>query len=245
MARLHRAGDAAGVRPVSVRDEREEPPAAGRTAAVRGSTVRLYPSLGSERCRLRPRDRRGVFPFHSVGSNNFFLAKCKGGERIVTAELSDAPYRRKCGDYGGERKDGRPCELPPAHGRKDADTGRCSLHVDQGPPRGAVVGSIGEPDGGFTPPPGHLSDMAADIWREVVARYLVEIEGLPLLEKALTQYDRARQARREIEENGLTWTNPDSGAVHVNPAVKVERDATKAFRLAWKELALDIETEDL
>lgn len=161
------------------------------------------------------------------------------------SEIRDAPYRRTCGGYGGVREDGQPCELPPAHGREGVEKGRCAHHQGQGPPPGAVVGSIGEPDGGFTPPPDHLSPMAADIWREVVAVYLVDIEGLPMLEKALTQYDRARQARQEIEANGLTWTNPDSGAVHVNPAVKVERDAIKAFRLAWKELDLDIEAGSL
>lgn len=161
----------------------------------------------------------------------------------MTAFASDRPYRQTCGDYGGLREDGRPCQRPPGWGRDGADEGRCETHNDGGDAGGAVVGSIGEDDHGPTPPPDHLSEKAAGIWREVVGAYVLEIEGLPLLEKALTQYDRAVEARREIEEEGLTWTNPDSGAVHVNPAVKVERDATKAFRLAWKELDLDLDPE--
>lgn len=160
----------------------------------------------------------------------------------MSAVATDAPYRSTCGDYGGRREDDRPCELPAGHGREDAETGRCFHHPTPGPAGGGVVGSIGE-EHGPTPPPDHLSEKAAAIWREVVTTYVVEIEGLPLLEQALTQYDRAAQARREIEREGLTWTNPDSGAVHVNPAVKAERDATKAFRLAWKALDLDIDTE--
>lgn len=162
----------------------------------------------------------------------------------MTQPATDRPYRTTCGDYGGRRVDGSPCRRPPAWGREDADEGRCKDHPPPGDARGAIVGTIGD-DHGPTPPPAHLSEKAAGIWEEVVSTYVVEIEGLPLLETALTQYDRALEARQEIEETGLTWTNADSGARHVNPAVKAERDATKAFRLAWTALDLDLNPEAL
>ena len=160
----------------------------------------------------------------------------------MQAARTDSPYRSSCGDYGGVREDGRACERAAAWGVEGEDVGRCKHHRSGG--EGTVVGHIGEPEHGFTPAPDHLSVKAAAIWDEVVANYVVEIEGLPLLETALTQYDRAEQARAEIEASGLTWTNSQSGAVHVNPAAKVERDAAKAFRLAWKALDLDFDVGD-
>lgn len=160
----------------------------------------------------------------------------------MRAAQTDAPYRSRCGDYGGIRDDGRPCERAPAWGVEGEDVGRCTHHRSD--VEGEVVGHIGAPEHGYTPAPDHLSDRASAIWDQIVANYVVEIEGLPLLETALTQYDRAAQARNEIEASGLSWTNPDSGAVHVNPAAKVERDASKAFRLAWKALDLDFEVGD-
>lgn len=142
----------------------------------------------------------------------------------------------RCGDHGGRTKAGAPCGKPAGWGRDDA-TGRCRLHA-----RSVKDVRPGVNNGDSLPePPGHLSPESAELWRQTVERYWFGIEGLPLLENALTALDRAREARRDIEENGIRWTNPDSGAVHVNPSVRVERDALKEFRLTWMKLDLPIE----
>lgn len=142
----------------------------------------------------------------------------------------------RCGDHGGRTKAGEPCGKPEAWGR-DAETGRCRLHATD------VKGTRRPTNGGddLPPAPHHLSDASAALWRRVVDRYVIgAAEGLPLLENALTALDRARQAREDIAANGIRWTNQDSGAVHVNPAVRVERDALKEFRITWAQLELPV-----
>lgn len=65
-------------------------------------------------------------------------------------------------------------------------------------------------------------------------------EGYPVLEAALTARDRAAEARQSIEEKGALFVNRKTGTPHANPMLTVERNALREFRLAWKQLDLDI-----
>lgn len=141
-----------------------------------------------------------------------------------------------CGDQGGQTKAGSPCGKPAGWGR-DENTGRCRLHARRVKDARPAVSNGDE----LPEPPDHLTAESARLWRQTVRKYVFGLEGLPLLENALTALDRAREARHDIAANGIRWTNPDSGAVHVNPSVRVERDAMKEFRLTWKNLDLPIE----
>lgn len=133
-----------------------------------------------------------------------------------------------CGDAGGRTKAGAPCSRPAGWGTPRPD-GPCKAHRD------AVEAARGE-----RPPPSHLSAESAEIWREVTSAYVFGVEGLPILEAALTARDRAADARRSIEEQGTMFVNRKTGMPHRNPMVGVERDALREFRLAWQSLDLDI-----
>ena len=89
------------------------------------------------------------------------------------------------------------------------------------------------------PPPKHLAPESAALWREITGTYLFGVEGFPILEAALEARDRAREARRELERTGLLFVS-ESSTPHLNPLAKVERDAMREFRLAWKQLNLDV-----
>ncbi len=130
-----------------------------------------------------------------------------------------------CGDAGGRTKTGEPCSRPAGWGRV-AGGGKCVDHD------------------GSRRPPSHLSADSAELWREVTDAYVFAVEGYPVLETALTALDRARQARQEIEKAGLLFVNEATGTPHSNPMLRVERDAQKEFRLAWKQLDLNISPED-
>ena len=144
--------------------------------------------------------------------------------RLVTGDESP----RQCGHYGGVTRSGQPCRRPAGWGLETAD-GPCSEHVH--------TAAVPE---GVRPPPAHLSNDSAALWREVTSLYQFGPEGYPILEHALEARDRARDAREEIARVGVLFVNRDSGVAHANPLLRVERDSWTAFRLAWKQLDLDI-----
>ena len=140
--------------------------------------------------------------------------------------VRDEKPRPTCGDHGGRIRDGAPCRRPQGWGLPTA-AGPCRHHVHTAAQQDAH------------PPPRDLSAEAAGLWREITASYLFGPEGFPILEAALEARDRAREARREIERTGLMFVSK-SGTPHLNPLAKVERDAMREFRLAWKQLELDV-----
>ncbi len=85
-------------------------------------------------------------------------------------------------------------------------------------------------------PPAHLSDRAKSLWREFVPSRARSIGRMPLLQAALESLDRADGARAAIETEGLTTTTKTTGAVHLHPLVKVEREARQQFSRLWEQL---------
>ena len=67
----------------------------------------------------------------------------------------------------------------------------------------------------------------------------VRFEDCVDLGTILDDLPRADEARRAILRDGMTTTTGTTGAPHVNPAVKVERDARAQFMSAWSKLGLD------
>lgn len=88
-------------------------------------------------------------------------------------------------------------------------------------------------------PPDHLSERAKSLWRSVVPRRAKSPERLVTVQVALEALDRADGARLAIAEQGLTTVTKTTGAVHLNPLAKLEREARAQFLSAWSTLHLN------
>lgn len=86
-------------------------------------------------------------------------------------------------------------------------------------------------------PPDGLSDSAAKLWTESVEEFAFDPAELALLEAACWSWHRAEQARALLDEHGPI-TVADSGMHHPHPAVRIERDSWREFRLAWSKLGM-------
>ena len=89
-------------------------------------------------------------------------------------------------------------------------------------------------------PPSHLSASAAEWWTSCVDRYVLEEHHLRLLQLCCEAWDRATQAREELQRDGLTCPARDGGR-RPHPAVAIERDARLAGARLVRELVLDTE----
>jgi P27 family predicted phage terminase small subunit len=93
-------------------------------------------------------------------------------------------------------------------------------------------------DDNLPQPPSHLSREASDWWTEIVGEFELLPSDLKVLQAAAESWDRAQQARREVEADGLTVEDRwDQKKTH--PSVNVERDARAAFVRCVRELRLD------
>lgn len=86
--------------------------------------------------------------------------------------------------------------------------------------------------------PAHLSERSKELWLKIVPKRALSPGRLALLQTALESLDRAEQARLEVDRVGLTTTTKTTGAVHVHPLVKVERENRQLFARLWGELGL-------
>lgn len=92
-------------------------------------------------------------------------------------------------------------------------------------------------------PPTHLSNRSQALWRELVPRKACSIGRRTLLQSALEALDRADEAREEISRAGLTTTTKTTGAVHLHPLVKLERESRQQFARIWSDLNLGWDRE--
>lgn len=88
------------------------------------------------------------------------------------------------------------------------------------------------------PPPEGLSEKSRQLGAVVVPLRAKDAERQAIVEQALRSLDRAEAARLAIAEAGMTTQTKTTGAVHVHPLVKVEREARQQFMRAWEALGL-------
>jgi len=88
------------------------------------------------------------------------------------------------------------------------------------------------------PPPAHLSERARALWASVVPRRASSPERLALIQIALESLDRANSVAEVIARDGMTTTTKTTGAVHINPLLKLEYDNRQLFSKIWLELSL-------
>jgi phage terminase small subunit len=87
-------------------------------------------------------------------------------------------------------------------------------------------------------PPSHLSPRSRQLWTAVVPHRAKSAPRLALLQAALEALDRADCAREAVEQHGMVSTTKTTGAVHINPLTKLERESRQQFARIWSELNL-------
>jgi phage terminase small subunit len=88
-------------------------------------------------------------------------------------------------------------------------------------------------------PPAHLSPSAAQWWEIVIRDYILAEHHLRLLQLACEAWDRAQEARAQLEDDGLTVTGPSG--VRAHPCIAIEHNARIAVARLVRELDLDTE----
>ncbi|MCK4413972.1 MAG: hypothetical protein KAY32_10525 [Candidatus Eisenbacteria sp.] len=72
----------------------------------------------------------------------------------------------------------------------------------------------------------------------MVGRQVRSPQRLALFQTALEALDRADQAREEVAAGHMTTTTPATGAVHLHPLLRVEREGRTLFAKLWGDLSL-------
>ena len=88
-------------------------------------------------------------------------------------------------------------------------------------------------------PPAHLSKEGKALWRRLNETFVLENHHLPVLAAALGALDRAEQARKILDAEGLVAADR-FGQKKVHPAALVERDNRSLAARLLRELALDV-----
>lgn len=94
------------------------------------------------------------------------------------------------------------------------------------------------------PPPDGLTERSQALWRNVVAKHARSPGKLALLEQALRSLDRADEAAAAVRRDGMTATTEKTGAVHIHPLLKAEREFRAQFIAAWSRMGLAHDASD-
>lgn len=87
-------------------------------------------------------------------------------------------------------------------------------------------------------PPEHLSDARKAIWADVVQAFDPPTDALAVLELYCVSLDRAEEARKVLDVEGLTYIDRfDKPKEH--PLVAVEHNATLRACRCWRDLNLE------
>jgi P27 family predicted phage terminase small subunit len=86
--------------------------------------------------------------------------------------------------------------------------------------------------------PAELTSEAKSLWRTVVSEYEVTPADLRVLREACLAFDRAEQARKTVDREGLTYMDR-FGAPRQHPAAGLELRHREQFAKLMRELQLD------
>ena len=93
----------------------------------------------------------------------------------------------------------------------------------------------------YAGPPKGLRKAAGGWWLRLTREYdIADPAGELLLEAALRAFDRAEQARAELDRDGCT-TRDSRDRPKAHPAASVERDSRSGMLAALRALNLDLE----
>jgi phage terminase small subunit len=86
--------------------------------------------------------------------------------------------------------------------------------------------------------PAHLSEESANLYRTISESYELEMHHQKLLLLACEAFDRGREARKVLEESGLTTTDV-RGVVRPHPCIALEQASRIQFLRLLREMNLD------
>jgi P27 family predicted phage terminase small subunit len=89
-------------------------------------------------------------------------------------------------------------------------------------------------------PPSNLSHESRVIWLRINRDFILDYQAMVLLKTALEAYDRMSTARKQIDEEGATFTSP-TGLIKLHPALRIEKEARSSFLQAWRALGFNLE----
>ena len=87
--------------------------------------------------------------------------------------------------------------------------------------------------------PAHLSDRSRELWGGVVPSRARSLERLALVTAALEARDLANECRAQVRAEGMTTVTKTTGAVHVHPLMKIEKEQRSLFVRIWGQLHLE------
>ena len=89
-------------------------------------------------------------------------------------------------------------------------------------------------------PPKHLDDPERQLWHDIFRDYnLASLASDAVLVTTLEAHQRARQAREQIDRDGMTIIGRDK-QIKVHPLLAVERDARQQWLAGLKALGLEL-----
>lgn len=91
----------------------------------------------------------------------------------------------------------------------------------------------------FPAPPAHFSERTRKLWTALGPDNAKSEQRRQLFQTALESLDRADAAREQIEIHGMVMANPTTGAPHVHPLLRVERESRQLFARIWTQMKLD------
>ena len=91
--------------------------------------------------------------------------------------------------------------------------------------------------------PDGLSEKSARLWRAIVPDRARSAGRVALVEQALRALDRADEAAALVASEGLITETKTTGAIHMNPVLRVERESRQLFARIFGMLHLEWSSE--
>ena len=109
-------------------------------------------------------------------------------------------------------------------------------HYEPRPDRQASVHHL-------APVPAHLAEAETKVWRDVVAKYDLDVIGYLLLENGLRMRQIARTAQKIVAAEGMMIVGR-GGYPRAHPMVRIENTARQLFRQTLKMLHVQLSFTD-
>lgn len=87
--------------------------------------------------------------------------------------------------------------------------------------------------------PEHISKAAQKWWKQIEGDFVLDHHQILILTEAAVAWDRAQEARKEIEKTGVL-VEDRYGKQVASPAVAIELNSRTSFARLMRELSLDV-----